>query len=213
MNISDMIDIMRTLGIGEVYNDDTSQEIALRFLNLANDELYRETANINPNILTIDIIESFENESFFVLNSIPFSISKVYRIGSTVPLRGLSILEFNTYTIENPNPGDPAVYCVKGDVVSFWPFSPDVTYTFNTSYPVERTLLDITTIEADIPYPISYQSVLVDGGLYYLFQDEGGFKNPIKENEALRRWQKGKTDLKSYFYGSNKQFITTFSSA
>jgi len=45
MNVSDMINVMKTLGIGQVYGDEETNEIFLTFLNLANDQLYSETAN------------------------------------------------------------------------------------------------------------------------------------------------------------------------
>ena len=78
-------------------------------------------------------------------------------------------------------------------------------------YTPQPSLLTENTDESEIPYPPAYHPVLVDGGLYYLFQQEGGFKNTTKENEALIRWQNGKTRLLSYLYTSSGEFLPTFS--
>jgi hypothetical protein len=68
------------------------------------------------------------------------------------------------------------------------------------------------TEEKDIPYPIAYHPVLVDGALYYLFQEEGGFKSSRRENEAKARWETGKSKLLSYLHNSSGQTFSTFSS-
>jgi hypothetical protein len=62
----------------------------------------------------------------------------------------------------------------------------------------------------DIPHPV--YPVLADGALYYLFQEEGGFKNTQKELEARKRWETGKSRLLSYLYTSSGQTFSTFSS-
>jgi hypothetical protein len=213
MNVSNMISTMRILGIGEVYNDDDSNRIALDFLNLAHDELYRETANINSNVIVKDVIVSVAGQTSITLTRKPFSISKIYRTGSTAQIRPLSTIDFAEYEVKNSYSGDPEVYYNINDIVNFYPTITSSAYTFNVWYVPERTSFNLNTPESSIPYPLSYQSVLVDGALYYLFQDESGFKNPTKENQALRRWTKGKADLVSYLYGSSRQSISTFENA
>ena len=214
MNVSDMINVMKTLGIGQVYSDDETNQIFLTFLNLANDQLYSETANINSGIFVIDpLITSNINENSIELSEIPFSISKVYPIGKTKELKGKSVLDFSDYQFENTSPGDPIFYTNIGKDISFWPFVNDISYNFKVIYTPERSELILETPESEIPYPVSYHRVLVDGALYYLFQDESGFKNPRKENAAMERWDKGRADLKSYFYGSNNMLIRTFENA
>lgn len=214
MNVSSMIKLMKTLGIGQVYSDPTADSILLEFLNLAHDELYRETANINSGIFVNDPdLTSLTTQNYVILTQTPFTISRVFPVGFTRFLDGKSVLEFADYQFINTTVGDPRIYSNIGQKLNFWPFTSGNLYTFNVWYTPERTLLDANTPESAIPYPISYQSVLIDGALYYLFQDESGFKNTMKENEALRRWTKGKADLVSYLFGSNKQKISTFENA
>lgn len=214
MNVSDMINIMKTLGIGQVYGDEETNQIFLTFLNLANDQLYSETANINSGILINEpALTSVINQNSITLTQTPFSISRVFPVGKTNELNGKSVLDFADYQFANSDSNDPSIYTSIGKRLMFWPFVNDISYTMNVWYAPERTMLDLTTQESGIPYPVSYQRVLVDGALYYLFQDESGFKNPKKENAAMERWEKGRIDLKSYFYGSNKMSIRTFENA
>jgi len=214
MNVSDMINVMKTLGIGQVYSDDETNQIFLTFLNLANDQLYSETANINSGILVNDpALVSVINQNSVTLTKTPFSISRVFPVGKKNALDGKSVLDFADYQFANSDSNDPSVYTSIGKNLMFWPFVNDISYTMNVWYAPERTMLELTTQESGIPYPPSYQRVLVEGALYYLFQDESGFKNPRKENAALERWDKGRADLKSYFYGSNNMLIRTFENA
>lgn len=213
MNVSEMITTMRNLSIGKVYSDADANAIALTYLNLAHDELYRETANLNSIISVKDTIISIANQSFITLSRNPFLISTVYCTGKLSALLGLSLVKFEAYQRETVYKNMPEVYSNIGKVLNFHPIVSGVSYTFDVRYPPERTALDITTPEESIPYPLSFHGVLVDGALYYLFQDESGFKNTLKENRAEERWLSGKANLINYLYGSNRQIMSTFQSA
>ena len=210
MKIKDMIYSMKVLGIGEVHDDETTEKIALIYLNLAHNQLYRETANLNDDVLEEETITSVANQSYFNLSRKPFLISELYRQGYDYELEGLSSRDFRKYKRINRTYGNPIIYNRKGRTINFFPIISDVPYTFDILFAPEITPLAMNTEEDDIPYPIEYHGVLVDGALYYLFQDESGFKNISKENESLKRWDKGRMDLVSYFYGYNKQKISTF---
>jgi hypothetical protein len=213
MNVSTMVSIMQTLGIGAVFNDDDAKAIALEYLNLANDELYRETASINCENFINDNLVSVAGQNNVILTQIPFSVSKVFPIGFKKELKGISIIDLAERQFHDQTPRNPEFYATINTTLKFFPIMPTISYNLSVWYAPERSLLQIETPEYLLPYPISYQSVLVDGALYYLFQDESGFKNSQKENEALRRWTKGKTDLKAYLKDSNKQVISTFRNA
>lgn len=213
MNVSTMVSLMQTLGIGSVYNDDISKEIAIEYLNLAHDELYRETASINYENLISDNLISMAGINKVTLTQIPFSVIKVFPIGFKRELEGISIIDLAEKQFHDNTSRNPEFYSMVNQTLLFFPFITTTVYSINVWYAPERFLLQLETPEYLLPYPISYQSVLVDGALYYLFQDEGGFKNSKKENEALSRWKKGKIDLTSYLKGSNKQIISTFRNA
>ena len=214
MNVSKMISLMKTLGIGNVLDDDTSTVISLQYLNLAHEELYSETANINcQNFVNDSNLTSVAGQSHVTLSFTPFTVLKVFPIGYRLPLSPKSILDMEEYKFINPSSGNPHFFNNVGKTLNFWPIISTSIYNFNSWYSPERILLEENTPEVSIPYPLSYHRVLVDGALYYLFQDESGFKNPKKEDQALRRWESGKINLKSYFYGANKQTISTFRNA
>lgn len=211
MNVSDMISLIRTLGIGDIStNDNKSTEIALQFLNLAHDELYRETAPINCDIFEHDTLQNSVGIYSVTLTKIPFSIAAVFPQGFKYTLKHRSLIQFQLEKFKYQYSTSPCIYNNVGQVLSFYPYVTNAQYTFDIWYPPERTVLDLNTPEASIPYPLSYQSVLVNGALYYQFQDESGFKSSRKEDNAEKRWIEGKQDLKSYLYGANKQLLTTF---
>jgi hypothetical protein len=79
-------------------------------------------------------------------------------------------------------------------------------------YVPQPSSLSEETEEGDIPYPVAYHPVLADGALYYLFQEEGGFKDAQKDVQARVRWETGKSRLLSYLYNSSGQTFSTFSS-
>jgi hypothetical protein len=84
--------------------------------------------------------------------------------------------------------------------------------SINIWYVPQPIPLTEQTPEEDIPYPFAYHPVLVDGALYYLFCEEGGFKNLQKAQDAQRRWEVGQTRLLAYLYNSSGQLFSTFSS-
>lgn len=213
MNVKQMIRLMRTLGIGSVFSDEETDRIALEYLNLANDEIYSETANLNSDILINDTLTNNSNEDFVTLTNPAFSLAAVFPIGQNFPLKILSALDFAIYKFQNPINGVPLICFKKGKTVSIYPIQNGATYSFSIWYPPERIELTLDTPEVDIPYPSVFHSVVVDCALYYLFQDEGGFKNAEKENQALRRYIEKKNNLISYFQSANRQSINTFSNA
>lgn len=213
MTVDKMISLMRTLGIGEVFNDNDSKRIALDYLNLANDELYRETANVNSKIFEKSTKTSVAGETSITLDSEPFSVIKVLSLASKRFLQPRSVIDFDTYMVQNTYFGYPRIYSNLGAIVNFYPIVAGTAYTFDIWSSKKRTLIDETMPESEIPYPSEYHGILVDGALYYMFHDEAGFKNTAKENESLRRWLNGKVNLTSYLYGSGRQYISTFENA
>ncbi len=213
MTVDKMISLMRILGIGEVYNDNDSKRIALDYLNLANDELYRETANINSRIFEKSTKTSVADESFITLDNEPFSVISVLSTVTKGFLKPYSVIDFDTYKTQRVYFGYPEIYSDLGAVISFYPLVAGTPYTFDVWSAKKRSLIEENTPESAIPYPSEYHGILVDGALYYMFQDESGFKNTAKENQALRRWLNGKINLTSYLYGSGRQYISTFENA
>ena len=96
-------------------------------------------------------------------------------------------------------------------MIRFVPVQTAVT-SIKVWYVPQPITLTEQTPEQDIPYPLAYHPVLVDGALYYLFQEEGGFKNLQKAQAAQARWELGKERLIAYLYNSSGTSFSTFSS-
>lgn len=206
MNVKEMVSLMRTLGIGEVYNDKESEEIYLRFLRLAHDKLYSITAALNDDLYITETISSVPNEKSIILSQDPFIIDdEIWCETTSSYVVGCSVKEFNRYKRENRNPGYPTIYSNVKRVINFTPIAYNIPYIFEVDFKPDVNRFEINTPESAIPYPISFHWVLVSGALYYLFHDESGFKNTIKEKSAEKEWEDGKKDLISYLYGRSKQ--------
>lgn len=212
MNIQDMIVLMGNLALGE-NNYDDFKTIALKYLNLAHSELYRKTASVNSDILEEEVKVSAVPNNYISLNKDPFLVLSVFNGSDSTPLKQLDKISFFKYRTFNNITSNPSTYCIykKEKRIKFAPFDPSIAYNITTFYVPEVSLLELNTIEEQIPYPKSFHEVLVNGGLYYLFQEESGFKNTLKQNEFMDKWIRGKSDLISYFTASNNQEITTFS--
>lgn len=211
MNVSEMLDLMATLGIGEATAVDYSEDVFLQYLNLANCELYSETASLNSDILLYEIQSNVAGQNTIEVEENPFLLAKVLPQAQPNQLKIMSVLNYSTYVFLNPSAtGSPIICTRQKKVISFYPSQDGTVYNFGVWYVPQPAVLTANTLEDDIPYPISYQQVLVDGALYYLFQDEAGFRSPQKENEALRRWKTGKTNLISYLRGANFNRMSTF---
>lgn len=208
MNVQQMVSLMKTLGIGEVYSDPDSDRILLSFLNLAHDELYSLTSTLNDDLYIKETITSTPNSSKITLSRNPLIISKVW-VKRKV-LDGMSVDDFDDYTIQRDYAGNPDVYSCVGKEIEYYPILADTPYIFNVRHKPDRKVLEMNTPESEIPYPLSFHWVLVKGGLRYLFQDEAGFKNTVKENDAKVDWEKGVMNMLSYFSGRNKQAVSTY---
>ena len=105
--------------------------------------------------------------------------------------------------------GRPYQYFLQGSVVHFYPPQTAIT-SVRAVYTPQPVLFTEETQDQDIPYPIAYHPVLLDGGLYYVFQEEGGFKNPQKALEAQKRWEDGRSRLLSSLYNTSGETFTSF---
>ena len=211
MQVSDLLGLMANLSVGLDNTTPTERTIFLQYLNLAHFELYQETANFNQDLILQENLASPENTNTVTLSQIPYVMNAVYDVTHKQTLNRISRADLLSLDPALAATGTPEKYFIQKDSLQFYPTQTAVTQV-SVWYTPQPSLLTENTDESEIPYPPAYHPVLVDGGLYYLFQQEGGFKNTTKENEALIRWQNGKTRLLSYLYTSSGEFLPTFSS-
>jgi hypothetical protein len=126
-------------------------------------------------------------------------------------LTRLSIEDAVEHNSDAPVQGAPCAYFIQKNILTFVP-PQTAPVSVSVWYIPQPSTLTEAMEEEDIPYPVAWHAALADGALYYLFQEEGGFKSASKELEARKRWESGKSKLLSYLYSSSGQTFSTFSS-
>lgn len=214
MRISELLTVMGNLSVGNDNVTPFERTIFLQYLNLAHLELFQETANFNQDLVEIEILDR-EPEGVAAFPAMPYVVVCVYDVGHKRKLERLSQIDAIDPVCRSQSGTGmvaPSHYVIHKKTIQFIP-APTVAITVLAWYIPQPQSLTLETEERDIPYPIAYHPVLVDGALYYLFQEEGGFKSSQKELEAKIRWEKGKSRLLSYLYSASGQTLSTFSNA
>ncbi len=210
MKVSELLTLMGHLSVGNDNITPMERSIFLQYLNLAHLELYQETANFNQDLLIQENLISQQGANTVMLSKMPYLISTVYVL--TLGQKKLPRLSVVDAAEKEPGAhGTPSAYFIQKNVLSFVPPQSAPVSAIVWYVPQPPTLTEATE-EGDVPYPVAYHPVLADGALYYLFQEEGGFKNTQKELEARKRWETGKSKLLSYLHSSSGQTFSTFSS-
>lgn len=209
-----VIDILQTMALMSVGGDNLTPKtkaIFLRYLNLANGDIYNKTANINPDLLVNEQLQTNQDSEDVQLNQNPFLVSALYVENQYPGLLLKTFLDFIDFKKNYNGNGDPQVFTFRKDTVSISPIRANTQYNLDIWYTPQPIILDENTAENDIPYPLSFHDVLVNKALYYLFLDEDGFKDSRKSMEAKERSKDQEKDLISYLYANSNQTLGTFS--
>ncbi|CAK9250411.1 unnamed protein product [Sphagnum jensenii] len=216
MDVVKIIDLVADLSIGLDTPTADDQAVFLKYLNLAHAELFRKTAAASPvvKILRENNLNVTDGK-VDALSQTPFLIRTVTLMDQKKPLLATSL-----ESIEKTDPlltktGQPWGWYYANKSVSVYPLitsNPDGgTGQVGVSYLADPAPFILTTLSADIPYPVLYHPVLVDGTCYYLFQTEAGFKNDLKMKLSLDRWNGGKSELLCYLRNlSGQQYYSTY---
>lgn len=210
MNAKEIITLIAGLSIGLDEPTASDSIIFLRYLNLAYFEILRPTLLRNPiypkqrEILqcTDGILES--------TSSSIYSIRSIYLPDLNTQLKATNIdaiLKIDPSLTQTAT--TPQFYYYDSGVINVHPL---FTGNIGIVYLGSPEPLDINSVSTDIYIPELYHSVLVDGASYYLFQSETGFKNELKMQMALQRWNDGKTQLMAYLASlGGQKFYSTYS--
>lgn len=210
MNVADIINLMGSLSLESDNVSDGEKAIFLQYLNLVHLDLYAATANFNSDILVRENLANQQDSNEITLSETPFIINKVYIPGTFTKLNPKSLFTLIEEDPDLSKTGEPTDYWAKKNVINFYPAQTKIINTVIWYAPMSQPFT-LNTQEDEIPYPVQYHNILADGALYYVFQDASGFKNPLKEEEAKMRWQKGKSRLLSYFYDGLDIPVDTYS--
>ena len=211
MEVQKLLTLMGNLSLGNDNITEVERAIFLQYLNLAHLELYQVTANFNQNLLIQETVANQAGLNYAQLSGTPYLVNSVYDLTHQRHLRRISLTDAIEHDSAFVSTGKPCQYFVRQDMIRFVPVQTAVT-SIKVWYVPQPITLTEQTPEQDIPYPMAYHPVLVDGALYYLFQEEGGFKNLQKSTDAQRRWEVGQTRLLAYLYNSSGTSFSTFSS-
>jgi hypothetical protein len=207
MQISNILKLMDFMGVGV----GIEEEIFLTYLNQAHYELYNHTASLNDDLVINETIQTVVNESSIKLSNEQFCVRAIYSNLSNFPLTQLDIIKFTEYK-KNISAGNPRIFNAKKNVIDLYPVLSNTVYDIDVLYVPQPAYLTMQTSESDIPYPLSFHNLLADGALYYLFQDEGGFRNSEKSNDHKVKWERGKGLLYSYLFHRSAEITSTYSS-
>lgn len=211
MQVTDILETMALMSVGGDNLTAKTKAIFLRYVNLANLNLYNKTAAINPNLFVNEQLQPILNGEEVQLGQIPFSVSKVYVNDQYPDLTLKTFSEFIDIKKKWNGESSPEFFTFRKNTVSIYPIRLNVQYTLDIWYVPQPLILDETVAESDIPYPISFHNLLVDEALYYLFLDEEGFKDTRASMEAKMRSENQKKELISYLYANTNQTLSTFS--
>lgn len=210
MTVVQILTLMGSLSFGDKNITETETSLFLNYLNLAHLELYGETASFNQALYRSEEPEKLQDISYVILENPPYIMGQVYVPSLKKHLQQISMQEAIQEDPDFTKTGTLDKYVVHKQLIKLLPYDPS-PIDLLVWYIPEASLFVKNTPEAEIPYPRSYHNILADGALYYVFQDQSGFKNPQKMEEAKRRWILGKQRLLSYLRGFNKTSLSTFS--
>ena len=209
MTVIELLKLMGSLSLGEQNIAASEQAIFLQYLNLAHLELYGETASWNTDLYIRENINKPENVSSFTLAHTPLVMGTVSVPSAKRHLKRISLEEAFQGDPDLTHEGPVRGYTVQKNKVLLLPYEAKAL-SLVVWYIPQASPLQETTPEQEIPYPATYHNLLADGALYYVFQEEGGFKNPQKMLDAKQRWVLGKQRLISYLKGANYGVLSTY---
>ena len=202
---------MGHLSLGNDNITPEERQIFLHYLNLAHFDLYQVTVPFNQNLFVFETLSNVLGENAVTLANPPYVIQSVYDQTHKKKLTRTSLADLLEKDPGFEAKGHPYQYFLQGSVIHFYPPQTAITLV-RVVYTPQPVLFTEETEDREIPYPIAYHPVLVDGALYYVFQEEGGFKNPQKAVEAQKRWEDGRSRLLSSLYNTSGETLTTFMS-
>jgi hypothetical protein len=212
MQVSALLTLLGHLSLGNDNITPSERAIFLQYLNLAHFELYQLTATFNQDLLVVETLSNAPGQNTVTLKHPPYVMQSVY---DQTHHKKLTRISLNDLLAKDPAfkaTGSPYQYFLQGQRVTFYPVQTAVM-TVKVSYTPQPLPFTEHTQESDIPYPLAYHPVLVDGALYYLFQEEGGFKSAQKSLAAEQRWAQGQSRLLSYLSNASGETLSTFMSA
>jgi hypothetical protein len=220
MDVSEILKLLATLSIGlddiDVDNpNDSDVVVFMRYINLSYFELLQATISESPLVVKLNELLDCTNGVLSPTSKPIFIPKSVYDIYSNFSLEGT--LEEDILKIDPSlkQTGSPKRWYYANGVINVYPLATsfvNVGGGFGVRYISQPLPLLYNSPGSDILIPSLYHQVLVDGASYYLFQSETGFKDQIKMQSAMMRWEENKKKLFSYMKNiSGQKILSTYS--
>lgn len=212
MTVDEMLNTMGLLGVGQDMSSPADKAIFLTYLNLAHQELFAATASLNQDLITAELLENINGDNLVYPAQKPHLVQKVQIQGDYQPLRRITFDQYINKTIyANNSSGRPSYYVPHKEAIYLYPTDPARRYQVAVFYTAPYEDLTLNTLEEEIPYPVAYHHVLLNGGLTFLFMDEGGFRSTSKEQKIEEKWERGKQDLITFLSYQSLGPLSTYS--
>lgn len=220
MDVSAILRLLATLSIGlddiDVDNPmDGDVIVFMQYINLCYFELLQATLSESPLVVKLNEVVDCNNGILSSTSQPIFIPKSVYSVSSNIPLTGT--LEEDILKIDPSvkQTGIPQQWYYANGVINVYPITTSLIINsggFGVRYIPQPKLLTNTSLSSDILIPPMYHQVLADGASYYLFQSETGFKDQLKMQSAMARWEIGKRKIFSYMKNiSGKKYFSTYS--
>lgn len=213
MNVSDILDIIGDFSVSGSNVTEEQRNLFLRYLNLYKDSLYRKIAAFDNNLITVqrsnDIYDS--NVGLELASASLMFVSSVINLNNSFSLKKISKIDAYKlyYKVDSFIESEPETF------TTYWNRENNLFYILvypsPTNINVAISFIDNPddfnedTLSANIPFPPLYHQVLVDGTLWYVFQEIGGFRDSLKAREAKDRCLKGENELSCFLQSTYEE--------
>lgn len=214
MDVSEILKLLATLSIGLDDPTDSDVVVFMQYINLCYFEIIQETISQNPLcVIKKEVLDCTDGK--VDSTSSPIFIPKViYDSASNIALSGTTFDE----VIENDpgitQKGNPTQWYYSGGFINVYPYIAGLkAQSIGIQYIAQPPKLQSSTKSEDILIPPLFQQILADGASYYLFQSESGFKDQMKMQASIARWETGKQKLFAYMKNiAGRKHLSTYSS-
>lgn len=220
MDVSEILKLLATLSIGlddiDVTNpNDGDVVVFMRYINLCYFELLQATISESPTVVKLNEQLDCTNGVLASTAQTVFIPKVIYNISSNVPLTGTLEEDVLKNDPGLTKTGIPQEWYYANGVLNVYPLATSLVSQgggFGVRYIPQPSSLTSSSLSSDILIPNLYQQVLADGASYYIFQSEAGFKDQMKMQSAMARWEDGKKKLFAYMKNiSGKKYLSTYS--
>jgi len=202
MDVNSIISQIAYLSLDEDSPSSAMQTRILAYVNNAYREAFRQTAAANKqNLMTTETVTITSGAG--TMTASPFKIEQVVDTGQDFVLSPSTILEVEQRDRELDDSGNPTVYYMTGEQdINTHPID---STSLRVRYIPDYVELAVDGAESTIKLPRSYHDLLVDGALFYMYQDERDVRAIQEINAAKTLFDIKLNDVKRYLTSQNKK--------